>query len=132
MAIIKQNFFTKNLQQWLPTKPFSKTLALTPPISHIITYSTYKNFTPKLTLNSTNGNYNGFNGQYEYEKGLIGAGQQSQNPRPSEIVWKKELCNLVQLIGIVGTPVECKELSSGKVVAWCRLAVKKSATDTTW
>nr|GEY84305.1 uncharacterized mitochondrial protein AtMg00810-like [Tanacetum cinerariifolium] len=50
---------------------------------------------------------------------------------PSEIVWKKELCNSVQLIGNVGTAVEFKQLASGKVLAWCRLAVKKSPTDTT-
>ncbi|KAL5988883.1 hypothetical protein ACLOJK_026985 [Asimina triloba] len=53
-------------------------------------------------------------------------------PRPAEIPWSKELCNSVHLIGIVGTPVQIKHLSSGKVVAWCRLAVKKSATDTAW
>ncbi|KAJ6306572.1 hypothetical protein OIU78_021814 [Salix suchowensis] len=34
--------------------------------------------------------------------------------------------------GIVGTPVEIKHLPSGKVVAWTRLAVKKSANDTSW
>ncbi|KAF8392289.1 hypothetical protein HHK36_022631 [Tetracentron sinense] len=53
-------------------------------------------------------------------------------PRPSEIPWKKELCNSVNLIGIVGTPVQIKHLSSGKVLAWTRLGVKKSATDTVW
>ncbi|XP_062080888.1 protein OSB2, chloroplastic-like isoform X2 [Humulus lupulus] len=53
-------------------------------------------------------------------------------PRPAEIQWKKELCNTVQLIGIVGLPVEIKHLPSGKVVAWTRLAVKKSSTDTSW
>lgn len=52
--------------------------------------------------------------------------------KPAEIPWKKELCNTVQLIGIVGTPVEIKHLPSGKVLAWTRLAVKKSATDTSW
>ncbi|KAF5937440.1 hypothetical protein HYC85_024946 [Camellia sinensis] len=56
----------------------------------------------------------------------------SEYPRPSEIQWKKELCNSVQLIGIVATPVQIKPLSSGKVVAWSRLAVKKSSTDTAW
>ncbi|KAM7521658.1 hypothetical protein LguiA_011560 [Lonicera macranthoides] len=53
-------------------------------------------------------------------------------PKPSEIQWKKEICNSVQLIGIVSVPVEIKHLSSGKVLAWSRLAVKKSPTDTTW
>ena len=53
-------------------------------------------------------------------------------PRPSEVPWKKELCNSVSLIGIVGAPVEIKHLSSGKVLAWTRLAVRKSASDTTW
>lgn len=55
-----------------------------------------------------------------------------QYPRPQEIQWKKELCNSVQLIGIVATPVQFKQFSSGKVVAWSRLAVKKSQTETTW
>lgn len=62
----------------------------------------------------------------------MGNGQGQQYARPSEIVWKKELCNSVQLIGNVGTAVEFKQLASGKVLAWCRLAVKKSPTDTTW
>ncbi|KAG6785849.1 hypothetical protein NC652_005470 [Populus alba x Populus x berolinensis] len=52
--------------------------------------------------------------------------------KPAEIQWNKELCNSVHLIGIVGIPVEIKHLPSGKVVAWTRLAVKKSATDTSW
>ncbi|KAJ6352340.1 hypothetical protein OIU76_001538 [Salix suchowensis] len=52
--------------------------------------------------------------------------------KPAEIQWNKELCNSVHLIGIVGTPVEIKHLPSGKVVAWTRLAVKKSANDTSW
>lgn len=39
---------------------------------------------------------------------------------------------MVHLIGIVAIPVEIKHLPSGKVLAWTRLAVKKSATDTTW
>ncbi|KAJ0110674.1 hypothetical protein Patl1_03251 [Pistacia atlantica] len=53
-------------------------------------------------------------------------------PKPQEIPWRKDLTNTVQLIGVVGTAVEIKHLPSGKVVAWTRLAVKKSATDTTW
>ncbi|CAK9143784.1 unnamed protein product [Ilex paraguariensis] len=55
-----------------------------------------------------------------------------QYPRPSEIQWKKELCNSLQLIGTVATPVQIKYLSSGKVLAWSRLAVKKTSTETTW
>ncbi|KAJ8749532.1 hypothetical protein K2173_025727 [Erythroxylum novogranatense] len=50
--------------------------------------------------------------------------------KPAEIPWSKELCNSVHLIGIVGNPVEIRRLASGKVLAWTRLAVKKSATDT--
>lgn len=53
-------------------------------------------------------------------------------PRPSEIQWKKELRNSVQLIGMVGLPVQLTRLSSGKVVASTSLAVKNSATGTTW
>ncbi|GAB4830464.1 hypothetical protein Ancab_020177 [Ancistrocladus abbreviatus] len=53
-------------------------------------------------------------------------------PIPSEIPWKKELCNSVQLIGIVAVPVQINQLSSGKFVAWSRLAVRKSPTDTSW
>lgn len=54
------------------------------------------------------------------------------HPRPAEVPWKKELCNTVHLIGVVGLPVEIKHLPSGKVLAWTRLAVKKSASDTSW
>ncbi|KAF5741861.1 protein OSB2 chloroplastic-like isoform X2 [Tripterygium wilfordii] len=53
-------------------------------------------------------------------------------PKPPEIPWKKELCNSVELIGIVGIPVEIKHLPSGKVLAWTRLGVRKSASDTSW
>eukprot|EP00262_Sarcandra_glabra_P002726 TRINITY_DN13136_c0_g1_i2.p1 TRINITY_DN13136_c0_g1~~TRINITY_DN13136_c0_g1_i2.p1 ORF type:complete len:253 (+),score=37.32 TRINITY_DN13136_c0_g1_i2:214-972(+) len=55
-------------------------------------------------------------------------------PRPAEIAWKKELANSVSLIGIVGTSIQIKHLSSGKVLAWTRLSVKKSSSssDTTW
>ncbi|KAL8513709.1 hypothetical protein ACS0TY_012993 [Phlomoides rotata] len=69
------------------------------------------------------------NGFYEYERGAMSG---PQYPRPAEIQWKKELCNSVQLIGVVGTPVQIKHLPSGKVVAWSRIAVKKSQTDTIW
>ncbi|GLU03604.1 hypothetical protein SLE2022_207940 [Rubroshorea leprosula] len=57
---------------------------------------------------------------------------QASYARPPEIPWSKELCNTVHLIGVVGNPVEIRHLSSGKVVAWTRLAVKKSSTDTAW
>ncbi|KAI3460925.1 hypothetical protein Pfo_017588 [Paulownia fortunei] len=69
------------------------------------------------------------NGLYEYER-YAAAGP--QYPKPAEIQWKKELCNSVQLIGVVGAPVQIKHLPSGKVLAWSRLAVKKSQTDTLW
>uniref|UniRef100_A0A2P2JYH9 Uncharacterized protein MANES_05G084100 n=1 Tax=Rhizophora mucronata TaxID=61149 RepID=A0A2P2JYH9_RHIMU len=58
--------------------------------------------------------------------------QAVQYPKPAEIPWKKELCNAVHLIGVVGAPVEIRHLPSGKVLAWTRLGVKKSATDTFW
>ncbi|KAJ6337017.1 hypothetical protein OIU76_006810 [Salix suchowensis] len=58
--------------------------------------------------------------------------QTATHAKPDEIQWNKELCNSVHLIGVVGIPVEIKHLPSGKVVAWTRLAVKKSATDTSW
>lgn len=73
--------------------------------------------------------YGGNSGLYEYERY---AAPGPQYPRPPEIQWKKELCNSVQLIGVVGAPVQIKHLASGKAVAWTRLAVKKSQTDTTW
>lgn len=53
-------------------------------------------------------------------------------PRPAEIPWRKEQTNSVQLIGVVGTPVEIKHLTSGKALAWTRLAVKKSSSLTSW
>ncbi|KAK9684862.1 hypothetical protein RND81_10G237900 [Saponaria officinalis] len=53
-------------------------------------------------------------------------------PRPSEVQWKKEICNCVQLIGVVGLPIQINHLSSGKSVASTRLAVRKSATETSW
>ncbi|XP_030497295.1 protein OSB2, chloroplastic isoform X2 [Cannabis sativa] len=72
--------------------------------------------------------YNNNNNNYYFNQAAAAAAF----PRPPEIQWKKELCNTVQLIGIVGVPVEIKHLPSGKVVAWTRLAVKKSSTDTSW
>ncbi|KZV45275.1 hypothetical protein F511_16858 [Dorcoceras hygrometricum] len=74
-------------------------------------------------------------GLYDYERFAnsgSNAGSGSQYPRPAEIQWKKELCNSVQLIGNVGSPVQIKHLPSGKIVAWSRLAVKKSQTETSW
>ncbi|OIV91350.1 hypothetical protein TanjilG_01968 [Lupinus angustifolius] len=53
-------------------------------------------------------------------------------PKPSEIQWKKELCNSVNLIGIVASPVEIKHFPSGTVVAWTRITVKKNATQSSW
>ncbi|KAJ6797913.1 protein OSB2, chloroplastic-like [Iris pallida] len=53
-------------------------------------------------------------------------------PRPQEIPWSKDLANSVHLIGTVGAPVQTKHLSSGKLLAWSRLAVKKSPTETSW
>ncbi|KAK7277589.1 hypothetical protein RJT34_22604 [Clitoria ternatea] len=53
-------------------------------------------------------------------------------PKPPEIPWKKELCNSVNLIGIVAAPVEIKHFPSGKVGAWTRISVKKNATQTSW
>ncbi|KAL9261058.1 OSB1, mitochondrial-like protein [Drosera capensis] len=53
-------------------------------------------------------------------------------PPPAEIPWKKEICNNVQLIGNLGLDVQITQFMSGKVVASTRLAVKKSANDTTW
>ncbi|KAJ4727377.1 protein OSB2, chloroplastic-like [Melia azedarach] len=57
---------------------------------------------------------------------------QAAYSKPPEIPWSKELSNTVHLIGVVGTPVEIKHLPSGKVLAWTRLAVRKSTTDTSW
>ncbi|XP_047335324.1 protein OSB2, chloroplastic-like [Impatiens glandulifera] len=67
-----------------------------------------------------------------YESNGYGAYEDQQFPRPSEIQWKKELCNFVQIIGTVGSPVQIKKLSSGKALAWSRLAFKKSSTETSW
>ncbi|KAK1428366.1 hypothetical protein QVD17_17199 [Tagetes erecta] len=133
MAIMHQISLTNNLQWNHHSTPQFNTFKPT-------SSSLNKKFNTKLSLNTNRSKVNSSfdynhtvqtsNDHYEYEKGLIGNGQ--QYPRPSEIQWKKELCNAVQLIGTVGTSVEFKQLSSGKVLAWCRLAVKKSATDTTW
>ncbi|KAI7754597.1 hypothetical protein M8C21_003725 [Ambrosia artemisiifolia] len=141
MATMHQISLTNNLQ-WITSKPLLKH---TPPKNSIFICSTSSlpnNRLSSVTANATRvtssfdynntGVYNNNNNNehYEYEQGLIGSNQ--QYPRPEEIQWKKELCNSVQLIGTVGTSVEFKQLGSGKVLAWCRLAVRKSATDTTW
>ncbi|KAI7754598.1 hypothetical protein M8C21_003726 [Ambrosia artemisiifolia] len=139
MATMHQISLTNNLQ-WITSKPLLKQ---TPPKNSIFICSTSSLPNNRLSSFSANatrvtssfdynntGVYNNNNEHYEYEKGLIGTNQ--QYPRPEEIQWKKELCNSVQLIGTVGTSVEFKQLGSGKVLAWCRLAVRKSATDTTW
>ncbi|KAM3277926.1 hypothetical protein ACQJBY_045667 [Aegilops geniculata] len=52
--------------------------------------------------------------------------------RPDEIPWSRELCNSVRLIGTVGTDIELRQLPSGASVARGRIAVWKSATETTW
>ncbi|XP_068640275.1 protein OSB1, mitochondrial-like [Aristolochia californica] len=70
------------------------------------------------------GEYNVFDGDFHHKRVVY--------PRPTEIPWRKELCNSVQLIGVIATPVQIKHLSSGKVLAWTRLAVKRSATETAW
>jgi hypothetical protein len=58
--------------------------------------------------------------------------QAPTTPRPDEIPWSKDLCNSVRLIGTVGTDVELRQLPSGASVARGRIAVWKSATETTW
>lgn len=78
---------------------------------------TLKSSISDYTNSNSSSNGNGYHTLVEYE-------------RPAEIQWKKELCNNVQLIGIVGTPVQIKQLPEGKAVAWSRLAFKKSASHT--
>ena len=51
-------------------------------------------------------------------------------PKPSEVPWKKELCNSVNLIGVVAAPVQIKHLPSDKAVAWTSLAIKKTNAKT--
>ncbi|KAH0639948.1 hypothetical protein KY290_038432 [Solanum tuberosum] len=120
------------------TNPFFSTTPRTPAKSH-----SFRFFSPSKQVetaklasgcrircsfeyNNSSGIGNG--SVYEYER-YAGV---SQYPRPSEVQWKKELCNSVQLIGNVAVPVQIKHLNSGKVVAWTRLAVRKSQNDTTW
>ncbi|CAN0886603.1 Protein OSB1, mitochondrial [Linum grandiflorum] len=78
-----------------------------------------------------------FNGRLKCSADYRDYSQSSQTAvveyeRPAEIPWKKDLCNSVQLIGNVGSPVEIKHLPSGKVVARTSLAFKKSATESCW
>ncbi|PON95016.1 Single-stranded DNA-binding protein [Trema orientale] len=83
----------------------------------------------KCSVEYSNSNSNNNHNHQHYHQVAATA---AAYPRPAEIQWKKELCNTVHLIGVVGVPVEIKHLPSGKVVAWTRLAVKKSSTDTSW
>ncbi|XP_076960962.1 protein OSB1, mitochondrial-like [Bidens hawaiensis] len=134
MATMHQIFLTNNLQS-IPNKPQLKhTPAAKNHHIFICPTSSINNNKTRLSLGThvkSSFDYNNTS-SYEYEKGLSLSGSGQEYPRPEEVPWKKELCNSVQLIGTVGTPVEFKELNSGKVLASCRLAVRKSPTDTTW
>ncbi|XAR58596.1 hypothetical protein NMG60_11014064 [Bertholletia excelsa] len=126
MTALQQTLaLANNIVVYAPRKP----LAITHIPSHLPLFSSKAEASKIRRLDTLGGikcsvDYN-INGLYD---GFVGP----QYPRPSEIRWKKELCNCVQLIGILATPVQIKQLSSGKVLAWSRLAVKKSATDTIW
>ncbi|KAL5712407.1 hypothetical protein ACHQM5_014586 [Ranunculus cassubicifolius] len=121
---------------FLPTNPQNPNNLLTNPKSLSISFTKTlipsiltTNHYPKITsinayYNTNNLSFNGDDQGQEQEP--------LEYPRPSEIPWNKEICNSVHLIGIIGTPVQLKNLSSGKVLAWTRLGVRKSATDTTW
>lgn len=96
---------------------------------------------PSIYLRSSKQSNTKWNGRlkcamYDYKDQFYGNNHYNEvqvaYPKPSEIPWKKELCNSVNLIGIVAAPIEIKHLPSGKVVAWTRLAVKKNATQTSW
>ncbi|KAK8919084.1 hypothetical protein KSP39_PZI021919 [Platanthera zijinensis] len=63
-------------------------------------------------------------GDYQHEK--------TAHSRPPEIPWSKDLANSVHLIGNIGASVQIKQLSSGKVLAWTSLGVKKSSSETSW
>ncbi|KAK8953561.1 hypothetical protein KSP40_PGU006658 [Platanthera guangdongensis] len=63
-------------------------------------------------------------GDYQPEK--------TAHSRPPEIPWSKDLANSVHLIGNIGASVQIKQLSSGKVLAWTSLGVKKSSSETSW
>ncbi|GAA0145407.1 DNA metabolism protein [Lithospermum erythrorhizon] len=77
--------------------------------------------------NNNNGiSTNTKNGVFDNRYGVV------QYPRPTEVKWNKEVSNLVHLMGSVGVPVQIKHLSSGKVLAWSRLAVKRSQNETLW
>ncbi|XP_006651616.2 protein OSB2, chloroplastic-like [Oryza brachyantha] len=68
----------------------------------------------------------------EYREAAAPRPATATTPRPTEVPWSRELCNSVRLIGTVGTDVELRQLPSGGAVARGRLAVWKSATETTW
>ncbi|KAK9282192.1 hypothetical protein L1049_005104 [Liquidambar formosana] len=128
MVLEQTLLLTKTISS-IPKNPFSNTQisSSSPPLNLISSLCLFSspsqsnikrpgfNRRLKCSMDYSNGHYN----QVVY-------------PKPSEVPWKKELCNSVQLIGIVGKPIEIKHLPSGKVLAWTRLAVKKSATDTAW
>lgn len=66
------------------------------------------------------------------QRGLDFEHERVVHPKPATIPWRKDIANTVHLIGVVGTPVQIKYVSSGKVLAWTRLGVKNSPTETTW
>ncbi|KAK2970192.1 hypothetical protein RJ640_019660 [Escallonia rubra] len=130
MAIQHAPLFTKNLH-FLPKIPLTNTHlpCLSPNPKSLVRLLSFP--TKKDKQFGTHGRVKctmDYNNNGQYERSVAS----QQHPRPSVIQWKKELCNSVQLIGIVATPVQIKHLSSGKVLAWSRLAVKKSPTDTAW
>lgn len=105
----------------LNSRPISLSFSIKVPKASIKSYYNINN-------SNYNSNYQSFNG----EDNLSSQQEQLQYPRPSVIPWNKEISNSVHLIGFVGTPVQVKHFDSGKVLASTRLAVKKSATETTW
>lgn len=129
MALEQTIAFTNPFFSSTPRTPFSKTHIPSKSISFRQVEITKVTSGCRIRCSfdyNTSGIGNG--NVYEYER-YAGV---SQYPRPSEIQWKKELCNSVQLIGNVAVPVQIKHLNSGKIVAWTRLAVRKSQNDTTW
>ncbi|WOK91787.1 protein OSB1, mitochondrial-like isoform X1 [Canna indica] len=105
---------------------FSSSSLLTPrrgssPSSFGFSCSRYQPPRPSFPVQCSSGH-----GEYKSEHELVSL------PRPRDIPWSKDLANSVHLIGIVGAPVQIKHLSSGKALAWTRIGVKKSATETTW
>ncbi|XP_059298487.1 protein OSB2, chloroplastic-like [Lycium ferocissimum] len=135
MALEQTISFTNPFFSSTPRTPFTKTHIPTKSLSfkkdskqvEISRFTLGGRIRCSFDYNNSSANGNNVS-VYEYER-YAGV---SQYPRPSEIQWKKELCNSVQLIGNVAVPVQIKHLNSGKVVAWTRLAVRKSQNDTTW